>query len=745
MGMRHITLTDGMVKLFLKPVKRLILVERRFPLCYIVKSLYPFKFIYSVLILPIVPIVFCTTLLLFHCNRLYDIEGRTYADFYWQTKSGYSNVSSNRWIVLTSSHFTYDEIEDVSTDLGWNIVVIEETISEHIRSNGKIFTQRAEWILSTNNLELLKSSSVQFDFDSYVSGLRYHAPINSPIRQKLLDPNRILGHRPSEAICSDCMSSCRLVKTSTIQHVPLENADGAPYTSLNIVKHTPPITLAAGNYALLGSGINLLHRRAFFTIPLLQGNKTEDVIIGSLLTQKLLHLVDDTLALHPPIHHQTTGSSSERQEKHVLETWKCDGFSDLMTCMDELMRELRIRNFLDGQTYSSLKAWLTSLSNLKYDFPTLQRNIVWPRRLKYESCRRAFVYLPTVSDGGEEVNEGRFSVTESFRDLDSWCNAVHVRGSNWNGTGTKDVASQRTVFPTKFSQSVSSRMLQKQNTVLIIVSNVPWKSSIGLLQRLYSPYFGMTVFCGNFDGEDYDDTGMPPTKKPFNFVELSPEELRRGQRLYYCLAKVKELRLRNVTGYFITADDLIFHVWTEIDLSTTFHPLGIKNVNKGRKWYHTNGGYRALRYTEVLFEEKYKHKQCVQQLLRKYETRVSPPFLKKDAMNYIVEDSGYSTSDLFYVPVSEIDYFSDLMEIFFEAGVFVGIAVNRFLASVPFNMSHRKAVQFLWHHDRVDWTKWYHRDLVLLHPIKPSTLVDVRNRHRFCSTVVRTFKEVLLQ
>ncbi|VDL69356.1 unnamed protein product [Nippostrongylus brasiliensis] len=154
---------------------------------------------------------------------------------------------------------------------------------------------------------------------------------------------------------------------------------------------------------------------------------------------------------------------------------------------------------------------------------------------------------------------------------------------------------------------------------------------------------------------------MPPTKKPFNFVELSPEELRRGQRLYYCLAKVKELRLRNVTGYFITADDLIFHVWTEIDLSTTFHPLGIKNV--------------------------------------------SPPFLKKDVMNYIVEDSGYSTSDL----------------------------------------SHRKAVQFLWHRDRVDWTKWYHKDLVLLHPIKPSTLVDVRNRHRFCSAVVRTFKEVLLQ
>lgn len=121
---------------------------------------------------------------------------------------------------------------------------------------------------------------------------------------------------------------------------------------------------------------------------------------------------------------------------------------------------------------------------------------------------------------------------------------------------------------------------------------------------------------------------------------------------------------------------------------------------------------------------------AVRELWRNFEQRVSEFNSGTNATQYLIENSGFSNSDQFYIPATELDYFSDLMEIFFEAGVFEGIAINRYLASVPHKIFEKDALQFLWGDDRKKWEEFYHPDLLLLHPVKPSTLLDHRTRER---------------
>lgn len=43
--------------------------------------------------------------------------------------------------------------------------------------------------------------------------------------------------------------------------------------------------------------------------------------------------------------------------------------------------------------------------------------------------------------------------------------------------------------------------------VLIIIDNHPRLSGLGLLQRLYQPYFGIVLFCGTWNFLRYRDNG----------------------------------------------------------------------------------------------------------------------------------------------------------------------------------------------------------------------------------------------
>ncbi|EPB78425.1 hypothetical protein ANCCEY_02491 [Ancylostoma ceylanicum] len=181
-------------------------------------------------------------------------------------------------------------------------------------------------------------------------------------------------------------------------------------------------------------------------------------------------------------------------------------------------------------------------------------------------------------------------------------------------------------------------------TVLVVTSNYPWNKTIGLLQRLYQPYFGVTIFCGPWFPEDYDDRNgsFPRMLRPFNYIHIEVDEMRSGWFAYYCLAKVKELRLRNVKGS------------------------------------------EAAKKTVRLFEEVYKEDPKVQVTWKKFTKGFrSQNNTNSTASELLMRADGWTASDFYYIPSAGLDYYSELMEIFFQAGLFHEIAMSKYLYSVP--------------------------------------------------------------
>lgn len=112
--------------------------------------------------------------------------------------------------------------------------------------------------------------------------------------------------------------------------------------------------------------------------------------------------------------------------------------------------------------------------------------------------------------------------------------------------------------------------------MLIVVNNYPWKYGMGLIQRLYQPYFATVIFCGSwYPAEFSDDTNFTPTLFPINYIHMNPAEIEKGYFAYHCVTLAKELGLHDVEGYFLVADDTVFNIWQRIDFSRVHHLTGV--------------------------------------------------------------------------------------------------------------------------------------------------------------------------
>lgn len=121
---------------------------------------------------------------------------------------------------------------------------------------------------------------------------------------------------------------------------------------------------------------------------------------------------------------------------------------------------------------------------------------------------------------------------------------------------------------------------------------------MGLFQRLYEPYFASTIFCGSWYPENFTNVdNFTSTIFPINYVHVNPAEIHKGYFAYHCVTLVKEMRLSNVEGYFMMADDAIFNIWQRIDYSRVFHLNGIYNISN--VWW--SGDYGDLKILELSF------------------------------------------------------------------------------------------------------------------------------------------------
>ncbi|VDL76465.1 unnamed protein product [Nippostrongylus brasiliensis] len=228
-------------------------------------------------------------------------------------------------------------------------------------------------------------------------------------------------------------------------------------------------------------------------------------------------------------------------------------------------------------------------------------------------------------------------------------------------------------------------------------------------------------FCG--DSETPKD--FPDRLKPFNYIHLSEAEMASGYFAYYCLAKMRDLRLQNVKGYFVMADDTVFNFWNKVDLSVSLHPSGLYHFNPA-PWFN-------CRFTAIVFDNL----DCQGEFRQFTSSNMS-------AADALLKRYGWAVSDFFYIPSETLDYYSTIMEVFFESSLFHEIAMRKFLGSVPHNTLASDTYDYLYRKNgREFWHPHYNDSLIMMHPIKLSQLTNRTIRRQFCDVVVSAFKRNL--
>ncbi|ETN69759.1 hypothetical protein NECAME_15098 [Necator americanus] len=281
---------------------------------------------------------------------------------------------------------------------------------------------------------------------------------------------------------------------------------------------------------------------------------------------------------------------------------------------------------------------LALAGEFRYKFPSAVDDEPDSPQPPYRNCRSAYVNFTSttmLNTSQPDVELARRKLN-FLKDLSVWCGKALRSGKKLRSISAKELA---------ILHSKNVALSEKLDTVLVIINNYPWHMSFGILQRIHLPYFGLVIFCGTFDGRVLKKRGFPPTMDALSFVDVSKEEIVRGIYLYYCLLKVAEMKLRNIRGYFVTADDLVFNFWHKIDLDVTYHPLGIipKSVPG---WYNGTAGTPALQRAVTLFTKTYKDYPAVQAVWKKYEEGVLKYKKVKNASDYLIATNGFAASDL---------------------------------------------------------------------------------------------------
>uniref|UniRef100_A0A8R1EPP7 Uncharacterized protein n=1 Tax=Caenorhabditis japonica TaxID=281687 RepID=A0A8R1EPP7_CAEJA len=227
---------------------------------------------------------------------------------------------------------------------------------------------------------------------------------------------------------------------------------------------------------------------------------------------------------------------------------------------------------------------------------------------------------------------------------------------------------------------------------------------------------------------------------------MNPAEMHRGFFAYHCITLAQQMRFSsNVNGYFLLADDSIFNIWQQIDYSRVHHVMGVTYSNCSDWWPGDNGilaARRAVQTAKDTVDPKVIETwQTFENGLRKYGYLLPNETVDSQMLSGL----GRSVSDFFYIPSTKIDYYASLMTIFYKAGLFLELAVNRFLRSVNHQTSPNGNYSYLWLNRR-NWSTLYSENLMMLHPIKPSQFrAPVYERFLYCEKVMQVWSDIMFR
>ncbi|UMM33734.1 hypothetical protein L5515_007098 [Caenorhabditis briggsae] len=616
--------------------------------------------------------------------------------------------NGNKWIVVTSINYPTDDVKRLAAIPDWNLVVVGDTKTPK------------DWELPNKHSNVLGQQTLcyQMPRPAVQQGLVHHDPDVDAI-YRLLHAN--------------------------------------PKTGLDIKfnEFAPPIILSVGTYSPWNSQNTLFHKSAFHTLflPTTVSFRTTD-IWRSFISQKILHLSGLTVSFVPTNAVQFRNAHDYlkdfKDEKSVYEdsgrfleflhSWNCKNGPVLENCINQLAEDLVENNFWRNEDAKLMMMFLSDLKLLGFEFPEiLKGEYVEPylasanETERNVNCRRMNLEFELVDPRNYEQQnlQKAGQKLQYFGDLVDWCKE----------TGYSDLLKTFPSAQQLSRQHEKSDTLQKHSkSVLVVVNNYPWKYGHGIIQRLYQPYFAAVVFCGSwYPDQVKDHDNYTSTIQPFNFIHMNPTEMRKGYSAYHCLTLAKEMGLANVQGYFLMADDAIFNIWQEIDFSTVHHSTGVV-LDESDLFWDLDVGIFASRNVVKTFETSKSPR--IQNAWKQFQNGLEINGNKKLAKQEMTSGKGRTYSDFFYIPNSESEYYATLMRVFFENGLYLEIAVDKFMKSVKTQESPKTV--YIWNDDREKWDEKYSKTMIGFHPVKLSQFQQPgKNRTRYCRSILQTWADVM--
>uniref|UniRef100_A0A1I7T2I2 GDE_C domain-containing protein n=1 Tax=Caenorhabditis tropicalis TaxID=1561998 RepID=A0A1I7T2I2_9PELO len=202
------------------------------------------------------------------------------------------------------------------------------------------------------------------------------------------------------------------------------------------------------------------------------------------------------------------------------------------------------------------------------------------------------------------------------------------------------------------------------------------------------------------------------------------------------------MKLNEVKGYFLMADDTVFNIWQRIDFSRVHHLTGVTYDNL-TNWWGSEFGLSAA--NNILESISNNTDENMKKTWERFENGLKiHGYLNNSTVEQeMTNGKGRSISDFFYIPTIESEYFAILMRLFYEKKFFLELAVNKFLKSVNHQTSLAGENSYLWG-NRDTWHVSYNKNMVGMHPVKVSQFrLPGENRKRYCESIIQTWSNIM--
>ncbi|KAF8380929.1 hypothetical protein PRIPAC_70071 [Pristionchus pacificus] len=713
-----------------------------------------------------------------------------------------------KWIVVTSIQSPTEDVKRLASYPDWTLVVVGDTktpadwslsdvhylsiefqeamgFASVNRLPTKSYTRKnagylyaiangAHWIYDTDDDNKPYGKGLdQFEFATdRMRGVRFNNWENGTLQESLFNPYRHFGRPdmwprgfPLEHIKKHdhhdgCYSLCRVQRPPVVQQ--------------GIVQKDPDVDAI---YRLLHaqpeSGLDESFNE--FAPPIILAPVAFRVtdIWRSYFTQALLHIAGETVSFVPVNAIQKRNAHSYLKDfddeidvydkageiVQFINQWKCIG-ETMDKCTIELAERFAEQGFWGQEDAQLVIHWVMDLQKIGYTFPAKRADLppdytIGEDKDLTRNCRRVHLtFTKDLPKNTTQPAEKRAAAKiYNFGDLKDWCDA------------SNSSASQHWYFPTPEQLAAATlenkTLIDNYQTVAIITNNWQWSMGMGMLQRMYDANFAMLIFCGHYpkqsryadlvdfpEGMADGDSTYPNLKRPINYIDLSNEEVRWGYLMYYCIAKVEEMKIQNVKGYVMFSDDVLFNFWNPLNLDIL---QGTKRAaGWGQWWPNKQFGFDSMNKTIQLITGKYKADwevtnfvaDLTREVARKPRIEIVDNTTVTDPLKYLMVGDGWVIGDWMYVPTSNISFVAMFAQLAHEGELFHELFTSKIMHILPSEGSTEAdptRVRFLWGTERTNWTEKYEASQHGLHPAKLTEFLKFPERAKFCDAVLDKF------